>query len=469
MLITIARHTFSGLVREGRLWITTGLLVILILVAGLAGWQQVRTLRAEAATATAHERERWLGQGEKNPHSAAHYGFYAFKTPRPLAVLDPGVQPYLGSAVWLEAHKQNEPLYRPAQDGTALQRFGDLSAALVGQALLPLLVILLGFASFAGERETGTLRQLLALGVSPCDLLAGKALGLGSALALVLAPLAVLGLAAATAFAPAGQRTDELLRALGFVAAYALYLGVFLFLTLTVSALVRSARTAAVMLLAFWLVGIVAWPRALSDLGRALHPTPSSVAFRAELDAALGDPHAADTKETEKQALLKKYGVTKTKDLPINWAGVSLQLGEEHGNELFDRFFGRLWATLAAQDRIFQLGSLLSPAPALQLVSQALAGNDTAQHIDFLTQAETQRRAIQRTLNGAIRDGKALGDGDWEIKTERQLWEKIPPFVYTPPSVGTALAPVLLGIVLLVAWCAAAWCAALWAVRRLIN
>ena len=152
-MLPIARHTFTELSRDGRFRLTAALLVVLTVVAGLAGWQQVNALRAEAAAAATGERGRWLDQGNKNPHSAAHYGIYAFKEPRPLAVVDPGVQAYLGSAVYLEAHKQNEPLYRPAQDGTALQRFGDLSPALVGQALLPLLVILLGFAAFAGERE----------------------------------------------------------------------------------------------------------------------------------------------------------------------------------------------------------------------------------------------------------------------------------------------------------------------------
>jgi len=459
MILPIARHTFTELTRDGRFRLTAGLLIVLTVVASLAGWQQVRTLRAEAESAAGGERSRWLGQGDKNPHSAAHYGVYAFKEPRPLAVLAPGVQPYLGSAVYLEAHRQNEPLYRPAQDGTALARFGDLSAALVGRVLLPLLVILLGFAAFAGERESGTLRQLLALGVPPRSLLAGKALGLGAALALVLAPVAVLGIAAATLLAPSGQRIDELLRAFSFAGVHALYVGAFLSLTLAVSAFVGSSRTAVVLMLTFWLAGVVAWPRALSDLGRTLHPTPSSVAFRDALDAALGDPHARETLEAQRQAILKQYGVTSTADLPINWSGVALQFGEERANTLFDRFYGELWTTLRAQDRIFQIGALLSPAPALQLVSQALAGNDTAHHRAFLDQAEAQRRAMQVALNGALRDGKG--------STAAFHWESIPPFRYQPPTIGPALAPVLPSLGLLVLWFLAATAAALLSIRRL--
>lgn len=127
--------------------------------------------------------------------------------------------------------------------------------------------------------------------------------------------------------------------------------------------------------------------------------------------------------------------MTKTQDLPVNWSGIALQFGEERANGLFDRFYQNLWSTLVAQDRIFQLGALLSPAPALQLVSQALAGNDTAQHFAFLTQAEHHRREMQRTLNGALRDSKG--------STAAFAWEKIPPFVFNPPPLTTALAPLL--------------------------
>ena len=64
------------------------------------------------------------------------------------------------------------------------------------QLLIPLLIILLAFSTFAGEREPGTLRQVLSLGVSRRNLALGKALGVAGALGLLLVPATVLGLAA---------------------------------------------------------------------------------------------------------------------------------------------------------------------------------------------------------------------------------------------------------------------------------
>jgi ABC-2 type transport system permease protein len=129
---------------------------LVALVAGRRHHVDVSRQHALAAQAT---RAQCLNQEKKNPHSAAHDGVYAFKPKSPLAIVDTGIDPYMGVAVWLEAHKQNEFKYRPAQDRTAVQRFGEMTAAEVLQVLAPLFIVLMTFAAFAGEREQGTLRQ----------------------------------------------------------------------------------------------------------------------------------------------------------------------------------------------------------------------------------------------------------------------------------------------------------------------
>ena len=92
-----------------------------------AGWRHYADVSRQHATAQAATRAQWLQQPKKNPHSAAHYGVYAFKPKSQLAMVDTGIDPYVGVAVWLEAHKQNEFKYRPAQDRTAVQRFGEMT------------------------------------------------------------------------------------------------------------------------------------------------------------------------------------------------------------------------------------------------------------------------------------------------------------------------------------------------------
>jgi ABC-2 type transport system permease protein len=189
MTARIARHELVRLMRDGRLRICAVLLALLFLLALVTGFMRQRELTAAQSAAGTAERARWLGQPEKNPHSAAHYGVYVFKPRLAPGFLDPGIEPFSGIAVWLEAHKQNDLLFRPAEDATLAQRFGDLTVAVVLQLFAPLLVILLCFGAFAQEREQGTLRQLLSLGVPPRALVAGKLAGHLGALLLGVAPL----------------------------------------------------------------------------------------------------------------------------------------------------------------------------------------------------------------------------------------------------------------------------------------
>ena len=271
MIMRIARKEFTDLVRDGRFRWSATLVGAFLLVSLGAGWLHVRDARAQLEAAQATARTHWESQGEKNPHSAAHYGIYAFKPRLPLSFVDQGVDPWTGTSVWLEAHRQNEFLMRPAQDATAAQRFGTLTAAGVLQHLVPLLVILLAFGALAGERERGTLRQLLASGVGRRELTAGKALGVAAALALLVVPAALLGSAALlTGSAATGS---ILTRGSVLALVYLTYFGAFVGLSLAVSAWAPSARTALVALLGIWVVNGLVAPRAAVDLSSWLHPS----------------------------------------------------------------------------------------------------------------------------------------------------------------------------------------------------
>jgi ABC-2 type transport system permease protein len=195
MITTIAHKEMLEMVRDGRFRWSAAMTAALLLGAIALGWQHYREVAAQHEAARRGTRQQWLNQGEKNPHSAAHYGVYAFKPKMPLSLVDQGIDPYVGVASWLEAHKQNEFKFKPAQDATALQRLGELTGATVLQLILPLMIILLTFSAFAGERESGTLRQLLSLGLKRSHLAWGKALGISAALAMLLIPAAVIGVA----------------------------------------------------------------------------------------------------------------------------------------------------------------------------------------------------------------------------------------------------------------------------------
>jgi ABC-2 type transport system permease protein len=468
MILRIAGKELLEMARDGRFRAAATTVGVLLVAALLTGLAHQRARAHEVGAAARLDRAVWEGQGPKNPHSAAHYGVYAFKPAAPLSLADRGVSAYVGQTVWLEAHWQNLASHRPAEDRTAVQRFGELTAAAVLQLLLPLVIVLLSFSAFAGERETGTLRQLASLGVPGRALALGKALGVAAALGLVLVPAAILG-AVVLAMAAPDAWSATLLRAGLLAVGYLLYLAAFLALSLTVSALARSSRVALVALLGFWIASSLAVPRAVADLSERLHPAPSATALWAAMreDLANGiDGHSpAEARAQQlKDEVLARYRVTKVEDLPVSFAGISLQAGEEYANQVFDRHYGALWDTYARQERVHQVGALVAPLLAVRSFSMGLAGTDVAQHRHFVTAAEGHRRELQRILNGEMtRKAKGL---DFTYKAEPRFWAGAPRFTYDPPPLSWTLRRQAGALLVLAAWAAAASLAAAWAAAR---
>ena len=383
----IARKEFTDMLRDGRFRWCSILVGALLLVSLGHGWVQAREAQRELAAAQATAREHWESQGEKNPHSAAHYGIYAFKPRLALSFVDEGIDPYAGTSVWLEAHRQNDFLLRPAQDATAAQRVGALTAAQVLQHLVPLLIILLAFGALAGERERGTLRQLLSTGIGRRELAVGKSLGIAGALALLLVPAAVVGAAALVVGSP-GPASSPLARGAVLAGVYLAYFTAFLALSLAVSAWARSSRTALVILLGVWVMNGLVAPRVAVDLSKWLHPTPSAVEFARTMERELAsgvDDISRPDRAALTERLLTEYGVERVEDLPINESGVYLQESEEFGNRIFDRNYGALWDTFERQGSVHETLAVAAPLLAVRTLSMGLAGTDVEQHRHFAT------------------------------------------------------------------------------------
>jgi ABC-2 type transport system permease protein len=460
MIRHIVLKEFREILRDGRfLW--TGLIVAaLLLTSMVVGWRQM--------------------EDAKNPHAAQHYGVYAFKPATPLSFLDPGINDYAGNVTLLEAHKQNDFRYKAAQDATSLQRFGQLSAAMIMQLLIPLLIILLSFSAIAGEREEGTLRQVLSLGINRSTFVIGKALGIAAALGVTLLPALLLG-SAAIAFGGGEGLFDEHAmldmpeRVFVLVVSYAAYFSIFLMLALTVSILARSSRVALTVLLGIWILNGLLIPRAGSDLGRQIYPTVSAFQF-ARLVAQGKEGGVKPFNPTSPNhiafvnKLLKQYHVKRIEDLPVNFLGLALQADEEHNYKVYGRLFGQMWDSFEAQNQLQQKLAIVSPYLAIRSISSALAGTDFSLHRDFATHAETYRRQIGRVMNKAIAEraaGKSVFAADWQLTAGADLWSKVPPFDYDPPLLPSVLSKQKIALLILVLWLVGSALALIAATKRM--
>jgi ABC-2 type transport system permease protein len=470
MVTRIARKELTEMLRDGRFRWTAAIVIALLLASIVMGTKHHREVKRQHDLAQAETRDQWLRQPAKNPHSAAHYGIYAFKPKMLPAMLDRGVDPFTGQAAWLEAHKQNEFKFRSAQDSTAVQRFGELTAATVMQLLIPLLIVLLSFSAFAGEREQGTLRQLLSLGVRKTDLAWGKALGICGALGALVIPATLIGVIALALTSENGLLAASASRLTVMFAGYLLYFGVFVGVSLAVSARAPSSRLALVALLALWIVNVLIAPRAVADIAKRVYPTPSAFAFQQAIDREIQsgpDGHDSADKRAEalKQRVLKQYGVDRLEALPISFAGISLQEGEEHGNVIFDKHYGALWNQFERQNRLKQASAILAPMMAINALSMGMAGTDFAQHRDFAAVAERYRRMLVKMMNDDMTYN--AGKADFSYLAQPAVWNQVPDFKYDAPSTLWALRHQTISLSLLALWFVAAIAAALWATAKM--
>lgn len=466
----VAAKEWAELRRDSRLaWLFA---FIIVLMAGALAFGAAEHLRAdrERDAAATTDRTLWTSQGLKNPHAAAHFGQYAFKPESPLALADPGVDAYVGQAVWLEAHKQNETQFRAARDNGVASRLGGLSLSFVLQTIMPLVAILIGFAGFSGERERGTLRQLLSLGASPVDILAGKALAALGTLAALLAPaLAFVTLGAVLLADHDVSLADQLQRLAALATGYALYLAGFVFLALGVSAQARSSRASLVILLAFWLANCFLAPRVMTDVAKRAVVLPTALEFRNTLaedkKKTFGHDESHPAFVAFRNEVLARYGVTRIEDLPVNFRGLALRKDDENGYAVFDRRFGELQASFDRQDRIRAAPGFVFPLLAIQFWSMSFAGTDSRHQYDFATAAEAHRRHIQTIVSDDLIRNSRYGDSSYAAGPE--LWARVPSFDYRAPVASWAFSHVGADAVALALWTALTAGVAVLAARRL--
>ncbi len=408
-------------------------LIVFVLAAAALGAQRSERIAFERAAAEAADGEAWVSQGARNPHAAAHFSRYAFKSFSALAGFDPGVSDYAGLAVWMEAHQQSPAVFRRAEDLGASLRLASISSAWILQVLVPLLVFVALHASIAGEREDGTLRQLSATGVSTPTLVVGKLSAAVAALGLLLAPALVGAVLIAAPRAGLGELADLKLRIALLGCAYLVYIFIQAFLALGVSALFRQRRSAFLALLAVWAVSVVLIPRAGGDLALRLHPEPDVETFRTQL-ADAGDSLWSDPafQARERDEVLARYGVARVEDLPFNYVGLTLQRSEERAHPRFEAFYASLGRIHDAQEKILAHTSLLSPPMALAQLSAGLAATDRPHHEAFVRAAEAHRRVIMEQLNNDIQTN-AGADG-YGYAAGESLWRATADFEYEPPT-----------------------------------
>lgn len=466
----VLRKELRALVRDGRFVVLAVSLSLLLAGLLFASAQQQRRLAQEKAQISELVRQQWDSQGDKHPHRGAHFGLYAFRPDSPLAVVDPGLGPYLGQALWLEPHRRNMTRFRPAADEPPSVRFGSLTPAFVLQALLPLLIVALAFNAVSLERESGTLRMLHSAGLPGRALLAGKFLALLAVVSLV--PLAAVGAGLALVKEGAWPDADTVWRATVLAGTFLIYCGVFAALALAVSALMASSRRALFVLLGLWVAFVFVVPRLGAAGAQAVAPLPAAERFWGDIqrdyaEGLPGDGALAVRNERFDAELLRRHNVHRLEDLPFGAYALRRMERDAYADRVHAIHFGRLWDRYAMQESVARIASAFSPTAAMRAISMKLSGTDLAHQRHFEEAAEQYRRRanikidqwdMDNTRGLTSFDDKYAGDA---------LWRSVDAFHYTPPNIAFALRAALPDLGVLLAWAMAACGLLVLAARRL--
>ena len=441
--------------------------VVLVISSLLTGLQRERVYDKEKSGALEADRSVWMNQGERNPHSAAHTSRYAFRPASPLAMLDPGTSDFSGLAIWMAAHSQDPAVFRRAEDSGELSRYMQLTPAFLLLTVAPLLVFLMLFASIAGEREDGTLRQLLATGVNARQFFKGK-LGAGLRMTLVAFVAVFVPVAAISALvSPAAFGADALIRLLILFVVYAVYLAIFVAIAVAVSAWFRSRQSAFLALTCVWALTAVVMPQLATDVATSLHPQPDARVASEQLgmasEAFYESPGQAERVEAE---VLEQYGVDSVEELPIEYDAYLLQVSEDMSEPEFDRFYASLDSQYAAQESVIRSSSLLTPTLAATNLSRGIAGTDRIHQREFTRAAESHRREMIQMLNEDYMYNSA-GAG-YAYTAGADVWAKFEDLDYALPAMSRTGVAYLADALLLVAWLAAALWFAYWSVLRAV-
>jgi len=431
----IANHTFKSIIKSPINRLLVGGFLLLIAIALSSSFLNINKHQHDVEHYSKDVRDRWENNPDKHPHRMSHYGYVAFRYKSPLSFFDLGLDSYLGNVVFLEAHRQNSVNFSNASLSSSLLRFGELSAGLLLQLLLPLLIFFWGYASVSGEREKDILKLYLTQGVSWRELIFGKSLGVFGTSMIITIPTLLFSLILLL-FAQPQDLYQSIFSLLGISISYVAYMIIMSLIAIWVSVKSSSSKVALIKLIGFWLFFVLIVPKLSQVAAQVLYPSPSKIEFDSMVEHELiqqGDSHDPNDPHFNaiKDSLLLSYNVSSTKELPFNYSGFIMKEGEKLSTEIFRKHEKRLINIYEQQSRVVNSMALLNPYLAIKNSSMVFSGTDFGAYKIFKKEAEDYRYNLAQTMNNLQIEhisNYTSSSADKNAVISQQYWKDFPPF-----------------------------------------
>jgi len=261
-------------------------LVLIILLFAVSGFVFVGKYRQQSSDYWEKTNENLAGlNGQSSQlYRLAFYEQSAWRKPKLLALCSEGFEKSLPNCFTFNAFSNNLPEIK-GQGNFTLSHFSSIDWVFIISMILSFLALVFTYDSVSGEKEDGTLRQMLANTIPRYEVLLGKYLGVVLTIGIPLFIGLLVSLIIVVAYNVAVISGLDWLKILTIVLVSFLYLSIFILLGIFVSSRTVHPANSMVMLLMVWVVLVVLIPsfgRIISEMfGKAPNP--------AELERKLGE------------------------------------------------------------------------------------------------------------------------------------------------------------------------------------
>lgn len=297
MIWTIAKKEFLEKILDYRVVISFIIAIALTLVATIVAGEDYHAKKIEY--------DKLMAESQSIMNSIKVYSQYKpiiYLPPSPLSVFSRGID--IPTPITVNIEINEIPSYKPRGAGLnpMMSIFDSLDISTIVRILFSLLVILLTFDSFSGEKEQGTLRQALSNPVARMNILYGKLIGTIMIISVVVFLTYLLAIIMIRVFSGIPIESGSYLRILLMTVATIFYLAIFGTLGIFSSLKFNHSSTSLTVLLLVWFFIAILQP----NLNTYIVTEYEDRQWLQKAQSALSNDDCGATKELEQ--LQERYG-----------------------------------------------------------------------------------------------------------------------------------------------------------------
>ena len=330
-----------------------------------------------------------------------------YKKPSQLIFLSEGGEKYQPKSYNLEPKGR----LRPHDSGPRNYKLPDvpeLDWAFIIKVIFSLYAILLGYNAVSGEKEQGTLRQILSNSISRIEFLSAKYI---SIVLILLIPLVIgcifssliIGISIPSLFTLNNLIKISLMFFLSLI-----YLSLFAFLSLLFSSIIHRSSIVLLVLLAIWIIFAIIIPNTAGILAQRFSDIPSELQIAKRLKPTIEKEIWARIDEIREKI---KRGEIKTEEEVKKEADRAFDEGQEKLMKYYQNYYESMkQRTIKARNL-----ACLSPTALFQYASENIAQTGIVREKQFLKDALQYSKVYDNYILKKV--GKLIGSSAWSFST----------------------------------------------------